>query len=231
MVLIPAGPFLAGTTPEQAGELAKEHGYHRSWFAGELPQRRLDLPAYWIDKLPVTNRDFADFCRETGHPPRPHWRGRMPAEGILDHPVTFVNRADAEAYARWAKKRLPTEAEWEKAARGTDGRMFPWGDRFDPEACTWNRDRRGDGIGTTSVTARPRGVSPFEVWDLVGNAAEWCSDGPGPGAAYIKGGSFICEEVIHLRPADRTLSGFANNAAPFYGFRCARDAATGGAER
>ncbi len=223
MVVIPAGPFLMGTTEEQATRLAEQYGYHVSWLSGEVPQRTVELPAYALDVYPVTNRQYAEFCLATGYPPRLHWRGPSPPELLLDHPVVGVNKADALAYARWAGKRLPTEAEWEKAARGTDGRLFPWGDEFDPDACQWNHDRSPHGPGTAPVSAHPRGASPYGVMDLVGNAAEWCGDGPGPGAAFIKGGCFLSEEIINLRPAARNMSGFANNPSSFYGFRCARD--------
>jgi len=137
--------------------------------------------------------------------------------------VTFVNTAAAEAYAASAGKRLPTEAEWEKAARGTDGRLFPWGDEFDPSACRWNPDPRSQGPGTSPVDAQPKGVSPYGVLDTVGNVGEWCADSPGPGAAMIKGGAWCMGEIINLRPAARNMSGFAHNASDFYGFRCARE--------
>ncbi|MBI2302165.1 MAG: SUMF1/EgtB/PvdO family nonheme iron enzyme, partial [Armatimonadetes bacterium] len=116
-------------------------------------------------------------------------------------------------------------AEWEKAARGAEGRMYPWGDAFDPDACRWNREDRGDRfLDTAPVTAHPRGASPYGVMDMVGNLAEWCADGPGPHARYLKGGSFINASPLHLRPADRSLSGWANNPMAFYGSRCAEDA-------
>ena len=224
-ILIPAGKFLRGTTEEQADKLAREHDYHVTWLSGETPQRELDLPAFAIDRYPVTNRQFAEFCQATGHPPRPHWRGGKPLEAVNDHPVTNVNKADAEAYAAWAGKRLPTEAEWEKAARGTDGRVFPWGDEFDPEACQWNREKTGNGPGTAPVDAHPKGASPYGVLDLIGNVAEWCADGPSPPTAWIKGGCYLFHEIVNLRPAARNMSGFANNPLDFYGFRCAKGAA------
>lgn len=223
MIVIPAGKFLMGTPEKEAERLARTYGYHPSWLSGEVPPREIELPAYAIDKFPVTNRQFAAFCAATGYPPRPHWPGGKPPEPLLDHPVVCVNRADALAYARWAGKRLPTEAEWEKAARGPDGRRFPWGDEFDPEACQWNRDRSPSGAGTAPVTAHPRGISPYGVWDLVGNVAEWCADGPSPAVAFIKGGCWLTEEVLNLRPAARNMSGFDSNASNFYGFRCAKE--------
>lgn len=242
LVLIPAGPFLMGTKSEDAAKLARTHGYHASWFSGEVPQREMALPAYLIQKYPVTNRQYAAFCKATGYAPRPNWVGLEPPAAILEHPVTFVNLMDADAFARWAGMRLPTEAEWEKAARGTDGRMYPWGNRFVRDACRWNvpmgggappgphvaaaRARpsaEGQGPGTSPVAAHPKGASPYGVMDMAGNVAEWCSDSPGPGSAYIKGGCWLTTEVVDLRPAARGMSGFANNALPFYGFRCVKE--------
>ena len=224
MVIIPAGPFLMGTTQEDAQRLAREYGYDVSWLGGETPQRRLELPGFAIDTYPVTNRQFARYCEATdARPPRMLWRGKTPPDRLLDHPVIFVDHATARAYAKWAGKRLPTEAEWEKAARGPDGRLFPWGSRFEPDACQWNRDRTDRGPGTARVDAHPGGASVYGVMDMVGNVAEWCQDGPGPSSRAIKGGCWLTEVIINLRPACRTMSGFPNNRSAFYGFRCAKD--------
>jgi len=223
MILIPGGMFLTGTSVEQVEELARKYGYHPSWFSGETPQAHVNLQAFVIDKYPVTNAQFAEFCAATGHARRPYWNGPEPPPRLAEHPVAMVNQADCTAYAQWAGKRLPTEEEWEKAARGTDGRMFPWGEEFDPEACQWNRARAPVTFATAPATAHPSGASPYGVMDMVGNVAEYCADGPGPGAAFIKGGSWMNEEIVNLRPAARNMSGFANNAATFYGFRCAKD--------
>lgn len=223
MILIPEGKFLMGTTSEQAAALAAEYGYHESWIAQETPRREVYLPAYRIDKYPVTNRQYAEFCKATGHPPRRHWQSEEPPSKILDHPVTSVSHGDALAYAEWAGKRLPSEAEWEKAARGTDGRMFPWGDEFNPDACCWNRTG-AKGLTADPVGNYPEGASPYGAMDMAGNTFEWCGDGPGPNSAYIKGGSWITTEIIDLRPAARGASGLIHNASTFYGFRCVKEA-------
>ncbi|MEN8155759.1 MAG: SUMF1/EgtB/PvdO family nonheme iron enzyme [Bacteroidota bacterium] len=235
MVTIPAGKFLMGTTPEQVQELALQYGYHPSWISSESPQKSVELPEYQIDRYPVTNKQYQAFCMETGYAFPKHWSETGPSEEILNHPVTFVQKPDSEAYAVWAEKRLPTEAEWEKAARGTDGRMFPWGDEFDPEALCWNR-QGGDGITTDPVDAHPKGASPYGVMDMSGNVMEWCADGPEDAplidravkyTAFIKGGAWITTEIIDLRSAARGYTGAFQNQLAFYGFRCVKEVNNG----
>jgi formylglycine-generating enzyme required for sulfatase activity len=222
MILIPAGTFLMGTTLEQARELAARYGYHESWITCESPQKEIHLHAYRIDQYPVTNQAYYRFCQETGHQSPPHWDLGKPAEVIMDHPVSRINHFGALAFAEWAGKNLPTEAQWEKAARGTDGRLFPWGNKFDKDACCWNRTGE-DGLTTDPVDAHPSGASPYGVMDMAGNLFEWCGDGPSQYNAYIKGGGWITTEIIDLRPAARGNSGRTNNAAAFYGFRCVKE--------
>lgn len=225
MIVIPAGTFLLGTTTQEVQALANTYGYEPSWMDGELPQVQVFLPAFAIQRYPVTNREFAEFCAATGYPPRLHWGGPNPPVALLDHPVVFVSRADAHAYANWAGLRLPTEAEWQKAARGTDGRTFPWGDVFDPLACRWNADPYSPGLGTARVGTHWRGASPYGVEDMIGNVGEWCADGPAPSTAYVKGGAWCSSEIVNLRLAARNMSGFAGNLGPTCGFRCARNQA------
>jgi serine/threonine-protein kinase len=158
MILVPAGPFAMG------------------------PGRRdVHLDAFYLDRTPVTNEQFKVFLEVTGYEPKDaaagrflaHWRSGKPPRGEEKHPVTYVSWMDARAYAAWAGKRLPTEAEWEKAARGTDGRKYPWG-RAEPSASHANFGRR-DG-STTAVGSFPEGASPYKILDLAGNVWEWCED-------------------------------------------------------
>jgi len=134
----------------------------------ERPRHRVRLDEYWIDRYPVTNRQFADFARETRHPGR-KWQDSL-APGKEDHPVVYCSWEDARAYAAWCGKRLPTEAEWERAARGTDGRRYPWGNRWDGTRCNVN------GRGTSPVGAYPEGLSPCGCHDMAGNVWEWVQD-------------------------------------------------------
>ncbi len=160
MVLIPAGPFIMGSDEE----------------SDERPPHRVYLDAFYIDRYPVTNAEYAKFVRDTGHPPPPHWEpyGGTYPPGKGNHPVAYVCWFDARDYATWAGKRLPTEAEWEKAARGTDGRRYPWGDRFDSDYCNTDESEYWD---TTPVDAfSPFGDSPYGVADMAGNVWEWVAD-------------------------------------------------------
>ncbi|MXY84084.1 MAG: formylglycine-generating enzyme family protein, partial [Gemmatimonadetes bacterium] len=221
IIFIPPAAFPMGTTQRYPTRLAAAYGYHISWFIGEVPQRSVDVDAFYIDKFPVTNAQYAEFADATGHPPPAFWPdGTLPTEK-RNHPVTGVNQDDAWAYAKWAGKRLPTEAEWEKAGRGMNGLSFPWGNQFDPEVCCWGRPSRE---GPAAVGSYPEGASPYGVMDMVGNVAEWCTDGPGPGSAFIKGGCYLTKSIVNLRPAARNMSGFTNNRSMFYGFRCAKEA-------
>jgi flagellar motor switch protein FliG len=140
----------------------------------EHPGHVVLLSSYWIDKYPVTNEAYKKFTDATGHRKPPHWtsgKGTYPLEHAW-HPVTNVNWHDAAAYASWAGKRLPTEAEWEKAARGTQGQVYPWGDAFRKDYINSCEDYEG----TTSVDRFPAGVSPYGALDMCGNVLEWCSD-------------------------------------------------------
>ncbi|MCF6322963.1 MAG: formylglycine-generating enzyme family protein [Gammaproteobacteria bacterium] len=158
-ILIPAGEFLMGTDRKQSNI------YNR-------PQHSIYTDAYRIDKYAVTNAQYARFVAATGHRPPLDWKDGQIAEGKELHPVTMVSWQNASDYAAWAGKRLPTEAEWEKAARGTDGRRWPWGDTMEPDRLNTYYN-----VGSTTVyDAYPEGVSPYGVFDMVGNVSEWTSD-------------------------------------------------------
>ena len=166
MVTIPAGEFLMGS-PEGKGR------------ADERPQRAVSLDAFGIDQVEVTNERYLAFVKATGHrpPPNPYGTGPLVSlMGIERLPVVQTTWYDAKAYCTWAKKRLPTEAEWEKAARGTDGRMYPWGND-PPTARHANFDREWEDEQTLHpVGSVPGGDSPYGVKDMAGNVREWVSD-------------------------------------------------------
>jgi formylglycine-generating enzyme required for sulfatase activity len=166
MILIPAGEFLMGSDPQQ-DEAAQDN---------EQPQHPLYLPEYYLAKTPVTNAQFRVFVQETNSKQPKHWEEGRPPRGKEDHPVVFVSWYDAREYCRWLSGvigksySLPSEAEWEKGARGTDGRIYPWGNEWDPTRCNIMEGHLGD---TTPVEAHPNGVSPYGVLDMAGNVWEW----------------------------------------------------------
>jgi len=135
----------------------------------------------------VTNTEYARFVAETGHEPPSHWKGKTPSKKIADHPVTHVSWDDATAYAEWAGGRLPTEEEWEKAARGTDGREYPWGEWAEGHC---NSKEVGTGDTTPVGQYSPRGDSPYGCQDCAGNVWEWTASEHEQGRRVVRGGSF-----------------------------------------
>lgn len=174
--LVPAGPFLMGTPDAERSGLAKRYGGTRESYAEESPQHEVDLAAFAITRVPVTNALYEQWVIATGATIPLAWRGGVLQEDLRDHPVVDVNWYDAVAFALWLSERtgtqwgLPTEAQWEKAARGDDGRQFPWGNTFDAELCNVRESARS---GTTPVGMFPEGASPYGLLDVAGNVWEW----------------------------------------------------------
>ena len=196
-VEVPAGDYVIGRDP------------------GETRQRRVDLDAFELTRTPVTNAQYGRFVAESGAPAPPHW----PAPA--DHPVTFVDWHEASAFCVWAAGRLPTEAEWEKAARGTDGRSYPWGDEEDE-----GRAAVGAGMKHGSpvpVGNHPDGASPYGLLDLAGNVWEWTSTEYPPGERVLRGGSFASPGLAWARCTMRSHSRPLRRQAHI-GFRVARGA-------
>lgn len=228
MVMIPAGEFLMGN-PEGKGR------------PDEWPQRSVYLDAFAIDQVEVTNERYIAFVTATGHrnPPNPYGTGPLTSiKGIEQLPVVQTTWYDAKAYCGWAKKRLPTEAEWEKAARGADGRRFPWGNEA-PTSTRANFDREwADEKTLYPVGSLPAGDSPYGVKDMAGNAREWVSDwydpdyykrapasnpqGPDNNGVVrsIRGGSWH-SPLADITASARGRGGFALQTHGT-GFRCAR---------
>lgn len=241
MVLVPAGPFLMGSDKK----------IDRNAYKTEMPQRTVYLDSYEIDKYEVTALHYLKFVLATGRLPQLDWRydGGNFQESMANHPIMHVSWTDADAYCRWAGKRLPTEAEWEKAARGEDGRIFPWGNQM----AGLTRANYGRTGLSGPVRDRPErlllyppiisvdkydnAASPYGVRQMAGNVAEWVADwydkdyyqrapdrnpkGPETGAnRAFRGGGWI-DSTPTVRAAQR------NGAPPetkmnWLGFRCAR---------
>jgi sulfatase modifying factor 1 len=227
MVVVPGGPFLMGSRDGQGRD-------------DERPQRTVHVDAFAIDTVEVTNARYLTFVEATGHrhPPNPYGDGvLMSANGVEQLPIVQVNWHDAADYCQWAGKRLPTEAEWEKAARGGDGRLYPWGDE-PPTAERANYEREwDDGKALRVVGSMPGGRSPYGVHDMAGNAREWTQDwyapdyykqapdrnprGPEQGVLkVIRGGSWR-SPLADIGAASRGRGGFALRTHGT-GFRCAR---------
>ena len=241
MVLVPAGKFWMGCS-------ARDSICQKD----EKPGRKVYLDAFEIDRTEVTVAQYR-ACVRAGKCSKPDesecyvWAGSAWKKGAElsaafkrdDHPVVCVNWNDATAYCGWAGKKLPTEAQWEKAARGTDGRVYPWGD--DKASCRYAvMDDGGKGCGTggtMAVGSKPSGASPSGAFDMAGNVWEWTADwygdsyyrnGPtknpsgASGGSYrvLRGGSWNYNAAF-LRTSNR--DGFApGNRSDYLGFRCAR---------
>lgn len=241
MVQVPAGPFLMGS----------DRKVDRNAYKAEMPQRSVFLDSYEIDKYEVTALHYLKFVLETGRLPQLDWRydGGNFQDTMANHPIMHVSWYDADAYCRWAGKRLPTEAEWEKAARGEDGRVNPWGNQI----AGLSRANFGRSGLSGPVRDRPErlllypplisvdkyenAVSPYGIHQQIGNVAEWVSDwydvdyykvapdrnpkGPEQGKHRAFRGAGWIDSSTTARAAQR------NGADPdtkmnWLGFRCAR---------
>jgi formylglycine-generating enzyme required for sulfatase activity len=175
-VAVPAGPFLMGSTDQQIKQPIRD-GLDKDIASMEVPQHRMELPEYLIGKYPLTNIEYQAFVEETGHVPPRHWDGTNPPEEKGDHPVVNVTWQDAVDYCDWLSKKtgkaygMPSEAEWEKAARGENGSIYPWGDEFDPAKS--NTSEAGHGSTTPVGQFSPQGDSPYGCADMAGNVWEW----------------------------------------------------------
>jgi len=221
MIYVQKGEFLMGSDKSK-DSMASDN---------ELPQRKVYLDGYWIYKHEVTVAQYRKFCNETGRqmPSAPSW-------GWDNHPIVNVTWNDAVAYCNWAGVQLPTEAQWEKAARGTDGRIWPWGNQWDASKCN-SYNNTGPTKQATPVGNYPQDASPYGVMDMAGNVCEWCADwydknyyasasnrnpqGPSSGTyRVLRGGSYGNNVVPRVRAAYRYRLG-PDYSSFNWGFRCA----------
>jgi formylglycine-generating enzyme required for sulfatase activity len=216
MVLIPAGKFLYGDTNEE-----------------------LELPAFYIDRCEVSQAEYAQFLRyvrETGdhsqcRPDEPPEKDHTPLNwgrpDITDprYPVVGIDYWDVWAYAGWVGKRLPTEQEWEKAARGTDGRLYPWGEEWDKQLCNWGPYPGNPSRTLLPVDSMPEGKSPFGCLHMLGNAAEWTASFVDEAHREHCGRGY-CWRIGHKIPYKTTyrMPGPTNLRDEGSGLRCALDA-------
>ena len=240
MIFIPAGTFLMGSNDDHVDQATAWCHCSRSRFEDELYMHEVYVNGFYIDKHEVTNQQFSSFVNATGYrtdaekkPEARTWRTEFTA-GKEYHPVVWMSWNDANAYCQWAGKRLPTEAEWEKAARGTDGRLWPWGNDWDNTRLNM---REGGRQTTTAVGSFPSGASPYGVMDMAGNVWEWVNDwhghiyyqqgenrdpaGPEGGEDRVLRGGGFNNGIEDVRTANRHKGGQAGYA-PDHGFRCAK---------
>lgn len=209
MRLVPAGEFMMGSNDGDSDE---------------KPVHRVSLDAFYLDKYEVATRLYATFIQETNRAQPSDWSQQVALVGSGDRPVVSVTWHDADAYCRHYGKRLPTEQEWEKAARGTDGRTYPWGNEapssrlalFDPQ---WN------GYGTlATVESYEAGKSPYGLYHMAGNAWEWTSSDYDTSGTYkvTRGGSW--DDLADALVAATRSRWVPVNWYDDLGFRCAQDA-------
>ena len=234
MVLVPAGEFTMGTDDPQAP-------------ADQHPAREVHVDAFYIDKHEVTNAQFEEFILADGYNKRKYWTkegwefiqkerffyvhpgkekyridkplgfGGNSISTAPDHPVIGVSWYEAAAYAKWARKRLPTEAEWEKAARGTDARLYPWGNAFDFSKINYFPHHQK----LLHVGSFFTGASPYGVMDMAGSVAEWCANGKGENKAHRGGGWNATRLQLQCTSREEAVPTYRHYTL---GFRCAKDA-------
>ncbi len=228
LVYVPQGSFLMGS-PATDG----------SAYPDEMPQHSVTLDAFWIDRTEVTNGEYAQCAKAKACPPPARITSNVHDlyygnATFADYPVLWVNWDDANAYCQWAGRRLPTEAEWEKAARGTDGRIYPWGNTPpDPTLLNFNHANKVKDI--VQVGSYPNGASPYGALDMAGNVFEWVADwygvkyygqspdqnpkGPDTGTQRVLRGGSWQYDAAGVRSAYRYQSDPSVSSYEF-GFRC-----------
>ena len=239
-VLIPQGAFIMGTDIEPFYGTALANSEHAK--LDEAPMHVRFLEAYLIEQYPVTNVEYAAFVQATNRPPPTHWKNGNFAPEDANLPVVHVSWHDSNAYAHWAGKRLPTEAEWEKACRGPDGRIYPWGNTFVPDEPESTETSQILTASLTPVGTRPATASPYGVGEAAGNVWEWTADWyqpyPDPKRPTSKEATAEKQKALRggswLEVRDGTAERYfrcANrlHAPPDYsarniGFRCVREA-------
>lgn len=252
MILISAGDFWMGSTTEEIDKVTEEclkilgefRITCRSFLKYEQPRHKVFLPAFYMDKFEVTTSRYAQFLQASRREPPRDW-DHVDLEQHGQHPVVGIDWHDAEAYCRWAGKRLPTEAEWEKAVRVPDGRHYPWGNEI-PTTDMANFDNVDQDLGNDLYSKRlkpvgsyPKGASAYGIFDLGGNVGEWVADwyearyyerspyrnpkGSADGTEKVtRGGSWFYPSPV-MRSAFRSGTHPLTRIATL-GVRCAKDA-------
>ncbi len=231
MVSIPADEYSMGIDQKRIKWILKNIGGSEKDYLASVPKHTVKLKAFRIDKYEVTNSRYKKFIKAAHHPAPRHWRGGAYRRNQDDYPVVNVSWSDAAAYCKWAKKRLPTEAEWEIAASGGKKSFyFPWGRKF---RGAWT-NTKGERFNAPTITGRyEKGISKFDCYDMAGNVWEWTADKykPYPGSALsveaadqnlrvARGGSFKSKPFMATTIYRKKLK--ADGIYDDVGFRCAR---------
>lgn len=231
MVLVPGGEFARGRTHALPDDGLK---WYPDVMKDDRPIRTIRVDPFFMDEHEVTNDEYAAFVRATGHPAPYNWPAKNVPEGKGAYPVVDVSWEDAAAYAKWAGKRLPTEAEWERACRGTAaGAMYPWGDSNPAKT-----DARFNSVEGPAPVGKCK-ANTFGLYDMAGNVWEWCSDwyakdyyaeapasnppGPSQGRYRVLRGGSWADEAKYLTCANRSWARPAERS-PNIGFRCVKPA-------
>src|SRR5665648_105006 len=243
MIKIPAGTFnfeIHGIEIEGSSLAGVDVQYPWEDLPRQYHQHTMSVKSFWIDKYPVTNSQFKKFLDTTGYHPvddlsfLPDWKKGNYPEGWANRPVTWISLEDARAYASWAGKRLPNEWEWQYAAQGTDGRVYPWGNEWNDNAVPIPETSRAL-RGPDPVDAHPEGTSPFGVMDLVGNVWQWTNEytDEHTRAAILRGGCYYKPQgsIWYFPQAYKLnehgkylLMAPSKDRSGCLGFRCAQDA-------
>ena len=220
MVLVPAGSFVYGITLQERKKLLKQlNTADLEVFKTESPRETKSTDAFYIDKYEVTNGQYEKFLRETGYSRKPQFsKDRLFRDS--QQPVVGIGWEDARSYARWAGKRLPSEEEWEKAARGTDGRIWPWGNTVTGKE--YNGKQQGR-YAPARVGSFPEGKSPYGAMDMAGNVYEMTTGIWNGTERAMRGGSFL-NSAAYTMTVFRWAPDDSVNGASWLGFRCVLDA-------
>lgn len=235
MVYIPAGEFTIGSNDKDINSLAKEYGSRQGeYFENEKPMHKVTFKGFYIDKFEVTNQKYKLFVDNSKYQAPGHWQQRQYEPGTAELPVVGVTWFDAEAYCKWANKRLPDEKEWEIASKGPNGKIFPWGNIYDESKGNLNTGK------TTAVGAMKNDKSDYGIYDMGGNVMEWTASWYKP----YEGSTFTSKE---FGEKNRVIKGAYGNVTGHYsmsnffsrgsfrnffkpegkgrdvGFRCAKD--------
>ena len=244
MILVPGGEFLMGTDRVDSDEDALEHGLPQPWYVDEQPLHRVNLPPFYIDTYEVTNKQYKSFLSSAKRQIPIDWQNGDPPPGKESFPVTFVHWFDADAYCQSLEKRLPTEQEWEKAARGAESLLYPWGNLFDPSFANIAKGAVSN-ASAVGVGLYEEGKSPYGNYDMIGNVWEWTGSWYRPypgntssndkfgqifrvtrGLSFMGIGHYSSEEYLHVASIISRVSfrsyDYPTSRLADVGFRCAK---------